>query len=139
MQQAGWGAYPPHPLKKRSEDKRMGKVYIISRYRAATERGMEFNRRVARYFCRKVILEGNVPVAPHLFYTQFLDEGQEKERRIGLDRGLKELREADEFLLVLIDGKVSEGMRQEIRQALRDGMRGRVAYLTKKEIREVIG
>ena len=117
----------------------MGKVYIISRYRAATERGMEFNRRVARYFCRKVILEGNVPVAPHLFYTQFLDEGQEKERRIGLDRGLKELREADEFLLVLIDGKVSEGMRQEIRQALRDGMRGRVVCLTQKEIREVIG
>lgn len=117
----------------------MDKVYIISRYRAFTERGREFNRKVARYFCRKVILEGNVPVAPHLFYTQFLDEDQEKERQIGLDIGLKELREADEFLLIVIDGQISEGMRREICQAARDGMRGRVVYFTRKEIREVIG
>lgn len=117
----------------------MDKVYIISRYRAFTESGMEFNRRVARYFCRKVALEGKIPVAPHLFYTQFLDESQEKERQIGLDIGLKELREADEFLLIIIGGRISEGMRREICQAARDGMRGRVVYMTRKEIREVIG
>ncbi len=132
------GAYPP-PVKKRLEDKRMDKVYIISRYRAFTERGREFNRKVARYFCRQVVLEGNIPVAPHLFYTQFLDEDQEKERQIGLDIGLKELREADEFLLIIIGGQISEGMRREICQAARDGMRGRVVSFTHKEIREVIG
>ena len=117
----------------------MDKVYIISRYRAFTESGMEFNRKVARYFCRKVVLEGQIPVAPHLFYTQFLDEDQEKERQIGLDIGLKELREADEFLLIIIGGRISEGMRREICQATKDGMRGRVVYMTRKEIREVIG
>ena len=117
----------------------MKKVYIISRYRAFTERGREFNRRVARYFCRKVILEGKQPIAPHLYYTQFLDDGDERERRIGTQIGIKELREADEFLLILIDGKISKGMRREIRQTTRDGMRGRVVYMTRKEIREVIG
>lgn len=117
----------------------MDKVYIISRYRAFTESGMEFNRRVARYFCRKVVLEWKIPVAPHLFYTQFLDESQEKERQIGLDIGIKELREADEFLLIIIGGRISKGMRREIRQTTRDGMRGRVVYMTRKEIREVIG
>ncbi len=117
----------------------MDKVYIISRYRAFTERGREFNRKVARYFCRKVVLEGNIPVAPHLFYTQFLDEGQEKERQTGLDIGLKELREADKFLLIIIGGRISEGMRREICQAVRDGMRGRVVSFTRKEIRKVIG
>ena len=117
----------------------MDKVYIISRYRAFTESGMEFNRRVARYFCRKVILEGKIPVAPHLFYTQFLDESQEKERQIGLDIGLKELREADEFLLIIIGGRISEGMRREIRQATRARMRGRVVYMTRKEIKDGIG
>lgn len=117
----------------------MDKVYIISRYRAFTESGMEFNRKVARYFCRKVVLEGKIPVAPHLFYTQFLDESQKKERQIGLDIGLNELREADEFLLIIIGGRISEGMRREIRQATRDGMRGRVVYMTRKEIKKVIG
>ena len=112
----------------------MDKVYIISRYRAFTESGMEFNRKVARYFCRKVVLEGKIPVAPHLFYTQFLDE-----RQIGLEIGLKELREADEFLLIIIGGRISEGMRREIRQATRARMRGRVVYMTRKEIKEVIG
>lgn len=128
----------PFPAIKRLEDKYMDKVYIISRYRAFTESGIEFNRKVARYFCRKVILEGKIPIAPHLFYTQFLDESLEKERQIGLDIGLKELREADEFLLIIIDGRISEGMRHEIFQATKDGMRGRVVYMTRKEIREVI-
>lgn len=116
----------------------MDKVYIISRYRAFTERGMEFNRKVARYFCRQVILEGKIPVAPHLFYTQFLDDSQENERQIGIDIGIKELCEADEFLMVIIDGQISEGMQREIRQALEDKKRGRVVYMTRKEIREVI-
>ena len=117
----------------------MDKVYIISRYRAFTESEMEFNRKVARYFCRKIVLEGKIPVAPHLFYTQFLDESQEKERQIGLDIGLKELHEADEFLLIIIEGQISEGMQNELRQALKDGMCGKVVYMTHKEIREVIG
>lgn len=117
----------------------MEKVYIISRYRAFTESGMEFNRKVARYFCRQIVLEGKIPVAPHLFYTQFLDESRNDERQIGLDIGIKELREADEFLLIIIGGRISEGMRREICQAARDGKRGRVVYMTRKEIKKVIG
>ena len=117
----------------------MEKVYIISRYRSSTESGMEFNREVARHFCRQVVLEGKIPVAPHLFYTQFLDEDQEKERQIGLDIGIKELREADEFLLIIIGRRISEGMQREICQTARDKKCGRVVYMTRKEIREVIG
>lgn len=116
----------------------MEKVYIISRYRAFTERGREFNRRVARYFCRKVILEGKQPVAPHLYYTQFLNDRNEWERWLGTQAGIRELREADEFLLVLIDGKISEGMYAELRQAVREGKHGRVICMTRKEIEEVM-
>lgn len=117
----------------------MEKVYIISRCRAFTERGREFNRKVARYFCRKVVLEGKQPIAPHLYYPQFLDDRDEYERWIGTQVGLKELREADEFLLILIDGKISDGMSAEIREAVREGKRGRVICMTRKEIEEVIG
>ncbi|MFG6383437.1 MAG: DUF4406 domain-containing protein [Lachnospiraceae bacterium] len=116
----------------------MKKIYIISRYQAATEHGREFNRKVARYFCRKVIYEGNLPVAPHIYYTQFLNDDNTEDRKRGLEIGLKELKEADEFLLILIDGKISDGMRGEICQAVQDEKRGRVVYMTLKEIKEVI-
>jgi len=117
----------------------MEKVYIISRYQAFTERGREFNRRVARYFCRKVILEGKQPIAPHLYYPQFLNDKEEWERWIGTRMGIKELMEADEFLLILIDGKISDGMSAEIQQAVKEGKHGRVICMTRKEIEEVIG
>lgn len=41
--------------------------------------------------------------------------------------------------MIIIGGRISEGMRREICQAARDGMRGRVVYMTRKEIKKVIG
>lgn len=116
----------------------MDKVYIISRYRADTEHEREFNRKVARHFCRQIILEGKQPVAPHLFYTQFLDDNKPAEHWLGIGIGLKDLREADEFLLVLIDGKISEGMRQEIIEVSRQGKRGRIVSMSKREIKAAL-
>lgn len=117
----------------------MDKVYIISQYKAPTEMEMEFNRKVTRHFCREIVLEGKIPVAPHLFYTQFLNEYQEKERQVGLSLGLKELHEADEFLMIVIDGRISEGMYWEIWQAIKEEMCGRALYFTSKKIMEVVG
>lgn len=116
----------------------MEKVYIISRYQAPTERGREFNRQVARYFCKQIINEGKAPVAPHLFYTQFLDDDLELERMTGLAMGIFELRQAQEFLLVVIDGIISEGMRREIEEVSRLGISGRIVCMTRQEIREVM-
>lgn len=116
----------------------MDKVYIISRYRADTKQKIEFNREVARYFCRAVIDEGKVPVAPHLFYTQFLDDDYPDDREIGLDMGLMELRESKEFLLVVIDGVISDGMRGEIAEAGRMCLPGRIVSMTHQEVAEVM-
>lgn len=116
----------------------MEKTYIISRYRADSEKELEFNRNVARYFCRQLIDEDKIPVAPHLFYTQFLDDRFEEERELGLDLGLWELSESKEFLLVVIDGKISEGMAAEIAQVSRLGMYGRIVSMTHKEIEEAM-
>lgn len=116
----------------------MDKVYIISRYRSDSLRQQEFNKEVARYFCRKVIDEGKVPVAPHLFYTQFLDDDFPDDRECGLGLGIWELRNSQEFLLVIIDGIVSEGMRNEIIEVSRLGIPGRIVAMTKQEIKEAM-
>ena len=116
----------------------MDKVYIISRYRAEKQREQEFNKEVARYFCRKIIEEGKEPVAPHLYYPQFLDDNYPAEREAGMYLGIKNLRSCQEFLLVVVDGIVSEGMRSEIEEVSRLGLSGRIVTMTPQEIREEI-
>lgn len=116
----------------------MDKVYIISRFRAEEHKQQEFNKAVARYFCRQIVNEGKVPVAPHIFYTQFLDDSYPKDRMHGLKLGIWELRNAQEFLLVIIDGVISEGMRNEIEEVSRLGLPGRIVTMTQKEITEAM-
>lgn len=116
----------------------MDKVYLISRYRADNEEDLEFNKKVARYFCRQIIEEGNVPVAPHLYYTQFLDEECPDDRAAGLYLGIRDLRESKEYLLIVIDGVISQGMAGEIEEVGRLGMRGRIISMPRQEAMELI-
>lgn len=111
----------------------MEKVYIISRYRAKSIRQQEFNIAVAQYFARETVIADKIPIVPHIYFTQFLDDEDERERECGLGLGLKALRECDEFLLVVIDGIISEGMRAEIAEVSRLGMPGRIITMTRKE------
>lgn len=112
----------------------MDKVYIISRYAAKTRKERHFNEEVARYFCRKIMREGKRPVAPHLFYPQFCDDSNQKERQAGLKFAIKDLDECDSFLLVIIDGIISEGMRGEIEHISRVGGRhGHIVAMSRKE------
>ena len=111
----------------------MKKVYIISRYRAKTKRQQDFNTVVAQFFARETVLSGKMPIVPHIYFTQFLDDEDEDERECGLGLGIHVLRQCDEFLLVVIDGIISEGMRAEIAEVSRLGMPGRIITLTRKE------
>lgn len=116
----------------------MKRVYIVSRYRADNKRDLKFNKLVARLFCREIVKEGNVPVAPHLFYTQFLDDNDEEERECGLGFGIYDLRNSDEYLLVVIDGVISDGMRGEIEEISRLGIPGRIVCMSEREIYEAM-
>lgn len=116
----------------------MDKVYIISRYRADTYKQREFNKAVARYFCRKVIDEGNIPVAPHIYYTQFLDDSYPYERDLGLRLALNELRGCQRFLMVIVDGEISEGMQGELAEVGRLGIPGRIINMEYQEIKEAM-
>lgn len=116
----------------------MEKVYIISRYRAKNHRQQEFNTTVAQFFARKTVIEDKIPIVPHIYFTQFLDDSDERERECGLELGLHAIRECDEFLLVVIDGIISDGMQAEIKEVSRIGLPGRIVTLTKREIIELV-
>ena len=89
-------------------------VYVCSPYRGDTEE----NIKNARMYCRLVVTRGGIPFAPHLFFTQFLDDSKAVERKRGLRMGLEMLKLCDELWAF---GAPSEGMQAEIEEAKRIG------------------
>lgn len=89
-------------------------VFVCSPWRAPDEATRDAHRALALRLCREVALAGDVPIAPHLLFPQFLDDGDEAERERGLRCGGVLMARCDE---VLVAGEVSEGMAREIRDA----------------------
>ena len=86
-------------------------VYIASPYRSDSTSGRLYNIGMARQYCRLAVQAGFVPVAPHLFYPQFLDDNDRTERAQGLEMALGDLAACDELWVF---GEPSEGMQREI-------------------------
>ena len=59
-------------------------IFVCSPYRGDTET----NTQNARRYCRLVVEQGGIPFAPHLLFTQFLNEDKAAERRRGLWMGM---------------------------------------------------
>lgn len=74
------------------------------------------NIKRAQQYCRTVLLQGYMPLAPHVYYTNFLEENNEVERQLGMDMGLRWLAECDEMWVFDKNG-ISKGMKVEIEMA----------------------
>ena len=96
-------------------------IYICSPYRAENDAALQRNIDYARELTRNALLQGDVPVATHLYMTQCLDESIEGERRIGLAAGTEILRRCDAVVVGMKYG-ISEGMAAEIQCAKNDGI-----------------
>ena len=94
----------------------MKSVYICSPYRsyqkdpAGRDKEIGRNLKLARKGCRIAVERGFIPVAPHLFFPQFLNE--ETERDVGIDMGMELLKNCDEVWV--LGRTVSDGMAGEI-------------------------
>lgn len=88
-------------------------VYICSPCR-----GITANIQLARIYCAKVMREHPdvIPIAPHVYFTQFLDDAVPTERSLGMEAGLALLEMCDELWVYGI-GQESEGMTAEIKRA----------------------
>ena len=90
------------------------KVFICSPFRG----DMEGNARRAAAYSRMACEEGHLPIAPHLLFPQFLNEGIEEERRLGIAMGMELLALCDE---VWVFEEATEGMAAEIAYATEQG------------------
>jgi len=96
----------------------MKKVFICSPYRPTgqnPEAERKRNVERAQTACRLAIDAGSLPLAPHLYFTQMLNDDQLFERFIGMAYGSLWLDEADEMWVIGTD--LSEGMKQELEYA----------------------
>lgn len=82
-------------------------IYVCSPLKG----NIEANIDKAKGYCRDIILQGNIPIAPHIYFTQFLDDTKEEERTIGMEAGIELLKLCDELWVY---GEHSYGMQKEI-------------------------
>lgn len=86
-------------------------VYICSPYAG----DVETNVKAAQDYGRFAVDKGYIPIAPHLLFPQFLNDGDAKERQLGLFFGNALMSKCSE---VWVFGKtISAGMEAEIKRA----------------------
>lgn len=105
----------------------MEKVYVCSQY--GTRGNKETNLEFAKLFCMAVIEEGKIPICPHLFYGQVLNDDVESQRAAGLRIGLELLKDCSELRIY---SQISDGMKGEILKAEALGIPvtiGNMAYI----------
>ena len=86
----------------------MKRVFICSPLRG----DFEANQHRARGYARLAALSGHIPIVPHIYFTQFLEEHTEEERALGIQMGISLLDICDE--LWVFGSSISVGMGMEI-------------------------
>ena len=118
-------------------------VYICSPYRpegtSEKEKAQALSRNIelARDGCRLAVALGYIPIAPHLYFPQFLDDSCPKERGIGMDAGLEALRFCSSIWV--LGDKISQGMSREIGEAGRLGLEIGCISQPKQTYKTIIG
>lgn len=89
----------------------MKRVFICSPYRGDVER----NLKAARKHARMAAIIGYCPIAPHLFFPQFLNDKDPEERIQGITLGVEQMKICDEVWV--FGGHISNGMAYELEKA----------------------
>ena len=109
-------------LRELEREEGMEKVYVCSQY--GRRGGKATNLEFAKFFCMMVIEEGKIPICPHLFYAQVLNDDVKSRRAAGMRIGLELLKECGELRIFT---NISEGMKGEILAARERGIPIRIA------------
>lgn len=95
-------------------------IYVCSPYRG----DIQTNTERARNYSRSIVDEGDIPIAPHLLFPQFMDDDVPSERRRAIEMNLEIMRHCDEVRV--FGGPITDGMREEIDSAISQGIPVRV-------------
>ena len=97
------------------------KVYVCSPLKAYGYNTTTYNILKAKEYCRFVAMEtGNIPIAPHIYCTEFLHDDIPDERSLGMNMGLELLQSCREIWV--FGDHISDGMAKEIELASKLGI-----------------
>lgn len=80
---------------------------------------MAQNQEKARTYCRYAMDSGFIPIAPHIYFTQFMNDNSKKERDLALFMDIVLLSKCAE--LWVFGERITSGMSIEIEKAKRKG------------------
>ena len=80
---------------------------------------VESNQKKARGYCRHAVDKGYIPIAPHIYFTQFMNDRDSRERELALFMDIVLLSKCAE--LWVFGNNITEGMSIEIEKAKRKG------------------
>ena len=80
---------------------------------------VENNQEKARGYCRHAVDNGYIPIAPHIYFTQFMNDRDSRERELALFMDIVLLSKCAE--LWVFGDRITEGMSIEIEKAKRKG------------------
>ena len=89
----------------------MNKIFICSPYRD----NIQTNTGIALKAAKAVMKLGYIPIAPHLYFTRFLDENNQNERELGITCGIDLMQSCKEIWI--IGKRITEGMKLELQAA----------------------
>ena len=89
----------------------MKKIFVCSPYRG----NIEENTKKAVFTARVICNCGYIPVVPHLYFPQFLNDDDQFERIKGIEYGIELMKGCDQ--LWLIGPEISKGMECELEVA----------------------
>ncbi len=97
----------------------------------------DWNIRFAEAACREAFSNGCLPVAPHLYFTRFLKDGDGFEREYGISAGHELMKICDEITVYAVNGRISAGMQSDIAFAINQlAMQPHIVTMTGAEAEE---
>ena len=113
--------------------------FICSPFHSEDFNDWEFYCRLASAACKRSFIDGRIPVAPHMYFTNFLDDTNNKHRQWGLAASQSLLSECDKMTVYVIDGYISAGMKAEIERAIYDfEIQPKYEYITRERAEQFI-
>ncbi len=109
---------------------KLKKIYVCSRLAGDLENNIEKTKGYAKFVVKEC---GAIPIAPHIYFTQFLNDTLPEDRAFGTMAGLMLLSDCDE--LWYFGDSVSQSMVREIIAAKEQGIP--VRYVSDAEIKQI--
>ena len=95
-------------------------IYVCSPYSG----NIEYNTLIAKILSRYVVCQGYIPITPHIYFTQFMNDNIQEHRDLAFEMNFDLMDLCDQMWVFIELGQdISTGMQREIDRANEIGLK----------------